>query len=576
MIVNHKLTRSAVVCSLVVLAGCSTVRSVNQIEDRADTMRSDMQVKTQGFRTLANDTSREIGAHVDRPWIVGKPQPLARDVSLPPALRAKVATTMVFTDGPQDLVGLGQRIYQATGIPVRVNPDALLPADYFLPRLSMADQATFVTDFPSNADIVVPAIAPIVIDDRSSGPAMLPVQPEKVKIAPLREGQAPLATILDTVSLRLGVHWRYDADLRAIVFYRVETRSFNVRALALAMETELELGLTGGGGGNANSGGGQFASRNKSGFKLNAEDSPLVAVVNKLEQFLTRAGVVKAPSGAANTIVVTDTREALEKVERFLEAENKALTRRVRLHVQEITIRRDDVGQAGIDWNLLFNSANRGNTFTGNPLAGLLDATRNAANIGATVGTGQWAGSAVNLQALSQLGTIVRQTEYSQLVLNRRATTYATRESFVYIRDMKQTQSTSDSMAPTVTVTQQDETVGTFLTMLPDAQDDGQVLLSISYDNTQLDGPIEKMEYGDPSAPSFVQQPRIRGGGNIQQVELRPGQPTLIAGISVQEDNATRRRLNKDTWMLLGGSDASQQTQLLTLLVVTAIPEEGL
>lgn len=576
MSVNLKFSRGAMACSLMILAGCSTIKAVDQIEERAGHVDNEVRAENQVFREWTRDTKRKIGAHVNAPWIAGKPQPLAREMTLPTALRAKVQTTLVFTDGSQDLVGLGQRIFQASGIPVRIQPDALMPAEYFLPRLAMTQEATFVADYPTNADIIVPPIAPIILDDRTSGPAVAPIKTTKVRIAPLREGQAPLATILDTVALRLGVHWRYDADLRAIVFYRVETRSFNIRALALAMETELELGLSGTGGGSAKSGGGQFASRNKSSFKQETPESPLAAVVEKIEQFLTQAGVVKAPAGGTNTIVVTDTKDAIEKIERFIEAENKALTRRVRLHVQEITLQRDNIGQAGIQWHLLFDSANRGNWVGANPLAGLLDSTRSAGNVAASVGSGQWAGSGINLQALSELGTVVRQTEYSQLVLNRRATTYATRESFVYIRDMQQTQSTSDSMAPTVTVTQQDETVGTFLTMVPDAQDDGQVLLSISYDSTKLDGPIEKVEYGDRNSPSFVQQPRIRGGGHIQQVELRPGQPTLIAGISITEDNATRRRLDDNAPILMGGSDATQETQQLTLLVVTAIPEEGL
>src|SRR5690606_31484353 len=78
---------------------------------------------------------RRSAQEVDRPWLAGRSQPLAREVTLPLALRANVHTTLLFADGEMDLPTLAQRITAATKIPVQVRPDALLPMDHFLPRL---------------------------------------------------------------------------------------------------------------------------------------------------------------------------------------------------------------------------------------------------------------------------------------------------------------------------------------------------------------------------------------------------------------------------------------------------------
>jgi type IVB pilus formation R64 PilN family outer membrane protein len=557
--------------AIAALSGCSTIEQRAAIDARADTVGASQDSRHGHFQRLAADANRSATQRVERPWITGKAQPLARDVTLPVALRANVNTTLIYADGQTDLINLAERIQRATGIPVKVNADALLPADAFLPRLA-DNKISPSTPLPSQADTLVPAIS-LVAGSRMAGPGLTTAQAQTVKTAALPTGSAPLATILDAISMRLSVYWRYDPDTASIVFFRTETRTFNIRALAQAAATDLELGLSGNSGGSTNSGGGKFASQGKSSFKSEKRE-PLLAVVGKIEQMLTRAGVVAAPDGGANSIVVTDTKDALDRVAKFLDAENKALTRRVRLVVEEVTLETTDANEAGVDWNIVFNSGGRGNNASFNGIGSLLDSTLSSSDLAAGVGSGPWSGTGVSLKAVAQLGTIVRHTKMPMLALNRRPATYAVRDSFTYISGLEQTQSTSDSTAPTVTVTQEEDTVGTFLTVVPDAQEDGQVLLTLAYDDTRLVS-LDKQTFGDSSNPSFVQQPNIKGQGAIQQVELRPGQSQLVAGYEQSADNYTHRRVNKGASIAFGGSDAGQQKRVVTLLFVTAIPEEG-
>lgn len=190
------------------------------------------------------------------------------------------------------------------------------------------------------------------------------------------------------------------------------------------------------------------------------------------------------------------------------------------------------------------------------------------------MGSGPFAGTNLALSALSQLGSIIDHKSIPLLMQNRRPGKYDTRRSFDYIKDLQQTQSTSDTSAPTVTVTQDNKTVGTFLTVVPDAQDDGQVLLTIAYDDTRLIE-MKKEPVGARGDQSFVQQTDIGGQGRVQQVMVRPGEQVVIGGYQQSADTSTRRRLDDKAPMLAGGSDASQEKLMLTVVLVTAIPEEG-
>ena len=366
--------------ALTALAGCSALQAPERITERAQSERTRSHGTLDTFKDQARDADRARGQVVELPWIAGRPQPLARDVSLPAALRANVNTTMLFEGGAADLATLAERIQLATGILTHVAPDALLPREYFLPRLG-SDQMTITASHvgAATADTLVPALVPDIGVDRTTGP-MLPQGVARTKMEPLPAGKTSLSTVLDAVSLRLGVYWRYDEKVGAIRFYRTETRTFHVKALELTAETSLELGLSGQGGSQGSSS--QFASQNRSKYSTAGQTRPAEAVLVKVSQYLTRAGVVKAANGAANSIVVTDTKDALDAVGQFLEAENRIMSRSVRMLFEEITVELNQTSQAGLDWRLIYNSLGRVNAADGEAAGTLLDSTKAAGSIG--------------------------------------------------------------------------------------------------------------------------------------------------------------------------------------------------
>ncbi|KAG1388637.1 hypothetical protein G6F59_015869 [Rhizopus arrhizus] len=158
-----------------VLSGCAASDQAADLTRAANQRHAVLSGRHQAFADRLTDRQARIAAQeVAAPWIAGKPQPLARAVSLPPALRENVPTTLMLAD-EADLSSLAQRLGAATGIPVRVRPAALLPLEQFLPRLA--------------------------VDTGLAAPAPLRLE--------VREGHLPLADLLDALSARFSVHWRY-------------------------------------------------------------------------------------------------------------------------------------------------------------------------------------------------------------------------------------------------------------------------------------------------------------------------------------------------------------------------------
>lgn len=521
------------VCLPFALSGCALQERLAQITASISQAQEAVDEQYVHFKgQVSDDTVRRAAQQVDRPWLVGRPLPLSREVTLPLALRADVKTTLVFSSEPKPLPVIAQRISKATGIPVHVKPEALLPQERFIPRLAGSDAA-------SGTGVVLSASA-VSFSDESK----------------------PLSQILDRIGAALGVSWRYEQG--RIEFYRTETRIFNIRALAQAAQSEASLGT--------NRSGQDHGFASSSSTRLQTPKVDLMSVIKaRIEPFLTRAGIAVAQDGASALVVVTDTPDVLRQIAAYLEHENLALTRRIRLVFEEVTLVSRDNAEAGLDWDLVFTSARMAAS-----AASAGSALAEAANLGVALADGPFKGSEAMIKALGQVGQVVRRSSVPVLTLNRRPVTHAVRTTFSYI-DKVQTTALGqgvDSSLPTVSVSQKEETVGSLLTLVPDAQENGQILLSMAYDNTVAQ-PLKSVTFGDAANPLQLQQVTIDGNGTVQQLVLQPGQPVLVSGFDRSQEEIDTRRLNPGMPMIFGGSDRTAAQALKTVIIITAQVEEG-
>lgn len=539
MATKTRMPHLALLAAAAVLAGCATPKQM-------EAGRKDGQEKVQ----QASDRTRQIDAavarvtqrrHVDedevqRPFLAGAPVPLAPEVALPPALRQGVKTSIITRDGKRDLMSLAEGITRATGIPVRVKPDALLPPSAFLPRAVASGGSA------------------------SAGGA-------ESTLVDIRAEDAPLNAVLDRIASRLSVSWRFDG--KAIEIYRLESRSFQAKVLPIKVSTQAGLGRSAAQAG---------AFDNSSGTKYTGTESdPFAALRAAIEARMTRAGTGPVISPETGTIVVTDTPDALDAIEQYIERENRLFSRRVDLVFEAIQVRVRDTGQVGFDWTAVYEAlrgeiTRRLSLDAPSPLV-----ADTAGSMGLAVRGGRFAGSDVVIKALSEIGTIVNATRVPVQTVNRRPASYAMRTTFNYI-DQATGAATSvagGAAATGPTITQKDETVGTILTIVPDVDDDGVVAMSVSYDTTAL-ARLEPFTTGAGETAITVQQKEISGAGVLQQISTRVGVPTVIGGFERSTREATGRRLDRSLPIVLGGSDRSVDEREITVLMVTAIAKDGL
>lgn len=570
---NLKVLPAVLAIAVALASGCSTYQDKQYIDGLEEDVGS--ATKDQVARNMKSMTldARRAAQDVNRPYITGKAIPLAREVTLPAPLRGTVNTTLLFKDDA-DLITLAARITDATGIPVKVMPDALLPMEDFGPRLTSAPGQGLASGFSAPMTTSTNPVAlssPLPVAGAVPGAPVPSITGAPVPVAKssvgVQAGNQLLAPTLDAAAMRLNVYWKWDDNLAAIVFYRTETRMFEIRGAEMAASSAMSIDLA---GGVDNSGTSGLNSKSKASLDVpEVKDGPMAGLIERVTQFMSRSGKVAA--GAGGLLVVTDIKSSLDQIEKFISQENKMRSRRIDLVFEEITVERTTSAQSAVNWNLIFRSGGADNGFDVNGLNSLVEAEGAAMSIGASVGSGQWKGSSVSAQALSKVGKIVDRKMNTFGAVNGMPATSGRPERQKYIDKLEQTASNSDASQPTVTVTQAEEVSGRIITVVPYAYSDGDINLAIKYDNTPT--PIfEKQPVGTDG--SFVQSPKSVSDVLVRSAIVRSGQPYVVSATTANNDTYNERRTDRNAPILFGGSDVADKTDRVTVFVLTALVRE--
>lgn len=531
MPMNRTNTALAAAAFTLSLAGCSGLAPQVHADYEAASKRVNDGHADMRAAAIQSEQRRLAAQDVARPFIAGNSVDLPREVAMPEVLRKNVRVTAMYQRGTVDLDTALRQISEASGMLVTATPDALLPASMWAPRTTAAG-----------------APAPLV-----TGPARVG----------LPASATPLWSLLDDVARQASLSWRPVNG--GAEFFRIDTRVFQLASTPQVANTTASLGRNGG----SNQ---IFESTSKTGFKT-ADQDVLKGVLNTVEAMLSVGGKAQL-SPESQTLVVTDTPANLDRIAAFVNDQNKILARRVRVVLEVIEVVDKDASEVGVDWNLLYGITSRAlsnaspGTLTG-PLANKLSAGPL---------TGPFKGSQLVVKSLSEVGVVVNRRFFPLLTTSGRPVTQAIRSTFNYVDQVQATTSQASSTIGLVgqapTVTQKEETVGTFVTMVPTAKNDGTIFLSLSFDLTSAQ-PLVPFTVGNANSSVTVQQKTIDGTGFIQELPMRSGQTVLVGGLEAQTMQDTVRRLAADAPILAGGSNASKITKSRLLLLVTAVTEEG-
>ncbi len=571
---NLYVCRTAL-CLAVSLAlnGCAVYADKQALDQQsAKAMDSTSQRAGQDMRKVTLE-QKWANQDVDVPFLASEPRPISREAELPLVLQGKVNITSVFANGGEaDLLTLAKRIQDASGILVKVMPDALLPLSDFGPRLTELNGRSSASVFvPQTASANTFAIdGPIVPGGDLPAAAEQPRGAVSRKSAASRplQGEQLLSVVLDKVTAPFGNYWKWDPTTRQIVIYRTETRIFEVRGAEVNPSVNVQVNLTGAIGGET----GNNAVDSKSATNIEqakAEGGQIGDIVKRITQFMTRSG--KVANGSGGMIIVTDTKDALDQIQTYIDLENKVRSRAIDFTLEEITVESTRSTQAGWNNNLLFSPGGNGNGVNVQGLNSLLEQEGAAASFGATIGTGPWKGSSVALQALSKIGKVVGRQIDSTGSNNGVPVTIGSPERRKYVDKLDQTQAVSDNSRPTVSATQGVEVSGRVVTIVPYAYSNGDANLVFKFDNTVSPKVFEKNVFPDGS---YVQSPSSKSTVLARAARVHSGQPYVISATVVDSRQYNANRVDPDAPMVLGGSDIADKTERVTLLVLTAMVKE--
>jgi type IVB pilus formation R64 PilN family outer membrane protein len=114
-------------------------------------------------------------------------------------------------------------------------------------------------------------------------------------------------------------------------------------------------------------------------------------------------------SSATGTLSVTDTPDVLNRIGRYIEYQNKVLSRQVQLNIQIVSVNQTRNEQMGLDWGLVYKSLqNVGASLTGS----MANASSSAASAGISIldtasgNAAKFSGSSLLIHALSEQGNV--------------------------------------------------------------------------------------------------------------------------------------------------------------------------
>ncbi|HDR9133898.1 MULTISPECIES: PilN family type IVB pilus formation outer membrane protein [Burkholderia cepacia complex] len=557
------------------LAGCTAFENVNDTMKRATAQGQQATDMLASLRTIEAQPKRNTVVFSDSPWIATQPIEIAKNET-PPQLKCDITYDPRV---PQDIMSFGQYVTRQCGVSVRVTSDALafLSGGY---RTGMNSQgAASAQGGPANASIPqLPRLPqlPGFASTQGAGGAYggsfgMGAQSTIVDV----KYHGMLRGLLDTVTSKFGLSYRYDKDTNVASIFYLDTKTFQIYAISRSTDMKSQVtsgtttsagvsGGTGAGSGGGTTGGISGDSGSNQTTTVTVKDSVSDSLTGAINAMLT-PNVGHASPPAFGTITVTDTPEVLARVGDFIKMQNTNLTKQVLLNVKILSVQLTDSDSLGIDWKLVYQNLSGFGFGLANTIAAEAAATTGTIGIvGAAAGTtlGKFNGSSLIVSALSQQGRVSVVTSPSVTTLNLQPVPVQVATQTGYLAQVSSTQTaqvgTSTALTPGTVTT------GFNMNLLPYIMPGGEVLLQYSINLSALNQ-LRKVSSGGSS----IEIPEVANRIFSQEVKLRSGQTLVLSGFDQVTDNGSRSGVGSARNMLLGGSANTNNGRDVIVVLIT-------
>jgi len=529
---QNKKVASLAASAVFLLSGCA-FQQASKIEKNTD---SDYKYGTEVVKELQNKGDQNVYVH-DTPWVGKKPIKISRG-RIPTEKNCDITFA---TSSPMTLNEFSKTVNRLCGLPIRITVDA--------------EQK----------------IAGILTDDSNSR-SNNAVKEER--LSDIR-WQGKLDGLLDIVASSMGLSWKYsDGEVN---LYYLESRTFNIYAIPSTtdMRSVVQSGIDAGigssqEGGSSGSSGSNGSGQSSQTTSVSLKTDMVTDIQKSVQSMLTQKVGRLSASPSTGTITVTDTPEVLDRIQRYIDGENNAITKQVLLNVKVLSITLDDSSQFGINWNMIYKGSSLGGALSGSPaFTGTGDGGSN--NISASILNGNFVNSTLLMDSLAKQGKVSVITSPSVTTLNMQPVPVqvATQTSYLARVESSNTANVGTSM----TLTPGTVTSGFNMNLLPFVMQDNKLLLQYSINISELKN-LKEVKSSDAEDANKIQVPEVENRIFSQKVKLQSGQTLVLSGFEQKATQANRSGFGSAyNWLLGGGVGASDKRNIIVIMISPVVME---
>lgn len=448
----------------------------------------------------------------------------------------------------------------ATGVPIYVSADVENP-----PGANAQAAAQAITSSPmAPLDLNIPLSSKPPSQSLAAGAQARSSSKNLVNL----DYQGSMLSYIKMMTSAAGVDWEYRDG--AITIRRMITKVFTLSSISPGdidvadSMTKSGSSTTGQQGGLTPTTSGNFNSTSSVGMK--GAYSLWKLLKPALDSALTVGGKLSINEGSG-TITVTDTKDAVARVEKILERENAILGRQVSIDVRVIRVGVNNETQAGVNLNAVYSLfTSSGAVANAYNLSGPSTQTTSAAgslSFAVSNPSSSFNGTALAIQGLNQFGNIISDSSSSVTTTNRvpaMTGSYTTRGFLAQTTPAAGGGVSGGQGVPGLTPGS--TTTGSFLRVLPTIRENNTILLNMSVDISNLLG-FGSASTGVGATLQQIQWANTDGTKTTSNLVLNQEESMVMVGIGSDDLSSTLAN------GIGGGSMGATRSKQLFVVVVT-------
>ena len=378
--------------------------------------------------------------------------------------------------------------------------------------------------------------------------------------------KGPLSGLLDEVSNRFGIWWKYEK--KQITFYKYITKTF----VFYSLPTKPSLSVNVGGSSTEGSAGSSSVSLS------NSVNIDLWTNIESSIKNMISKGATLTTDQSNGTIVLTGTPLDIRKVAKFVNEQNIRLSRQVAISVKVLQVNITDSDSYGLDLNAAFSSTHNAIRSVGIAGPGGLGAEV-PNTLAMNIVSGDWSFNSV-FQALSEQGTTNLVTSGTVTTLNNKPAPIQVIQTQNYISEITKTNSGSDGSYYDLSTETEEIETGFTLDILPRILEHGRLMMLFNLTLSDLIA-LERVDLGgsnDPDNPNsgqYIQNPIIETRGFTQEVAMTSGETLVLSGYERVENSANKTGTGSAEVSVLGGTAEAEKTRSILVILLTPVVLES-